>query len=1384
MSKEFYFPLKREQLLEKPSDDRFFIEDRLFLEEGDEAEDSVESLLSDLSEELNHDILSINNQKIFSSIYTLFSSFSAIPQGLQSKITDAFVKHLRAFAKKLDEHYEESNNQQQGNTAIWRNCLKMYIFCTEWLVELILFGLKSQQKEIKKGRRKIKKEFLGGSETSSVAGDDNKKGKKTKKKQNAAAKLLYDSDDNNLSKLDSISSKLENILKSIKTIISTNIKILFRNKIIEDDVITLLIKVCFDSLEISIETKGLQNKDTIFNILQLLITKFQSNTNIQLVLLKLTTKIVNLIYSQEQLVSSLSEFIVLAIKGDSNLSKMAVDIIHEVSKTVFEDTNMDSQGLKNVAKFLVILSEKTSKTMYNNITSLIQLFDSESYVIRNSLVEVMGNVIINILCDLDDISDVETRNNYLKTKEKFIDILFDRIYDKSGFCRSKVLAIFEKLCENNAISVPTYLRLLNETSGRLKDEKSQVRKRAISLIGRIISMYAVIFKCDRFLNYDEINEVIAQSEKKIGEMEKKIKIIESESSEGSENTEKTKLLEDVSKENMVIEYFQNYISVLKAIDKVIPLISQLLGSKNISDVQESIDLFIVLHKLRISSSIFGVKKMLTLITKPEMSIKKKVIDAYRELYFNNSKPTDMQAAYLVGLTVSLNFSEVTCLRELLKNLIQSNMIDLDVFKEIWKIMLKNPENEMARIKASSTEELNNKIKQIEIEALSALQIINISSDYEPSILLNNADLYIKNVLSNLGKKTIKWSLIQNSLIGLQKIYPLKKDITELCLLKIARTVLQGYGKEDNKWFIVAKEMIDTIFQVVTNPEKITQYLIIKLSKPFFITNENKNDEDTQHKFMTQNILSQTPMEIEAGTAIPQETQMNPGATENVNGANINEQISPLKLAQLIFVIGHVALNMVIYSEKLETNLKKKAMENSSSKQRKSEINTTKDDINEIAGGKEAEIEFNVQLLHKLIDEEILKKNLISKFTPMIIKIAQESLKCSNKELTQNLLLYKSAILALCKLMCINQKFCEENLPFMFEILSSDTIDDSLKLNVCAAFGDFINRFPNIMQGTVSKFFSCLHSKSKEVRRYAMIVISHLVLGDMLKLKGEVVDICMLLESEDDKLKELVNLFFHEINNKGTNVIYNIIPKALAKLSNEYKNLPYDQFQNIVKVLMKYVEKDKHTDGLVDKLFVKLKNSTDVIEWRNTTYCLSLLNYNNEKIINKFVEMYFELKDKQDDDEDVKENMLAIFAKFKKVNGISLAVKEMVEAAEDKFLKGEKYVINKGEDGKKETKKRVQKRMFKDIAKIEEKSESENKEEDDDDDKDKMEIEEEKPKKGGRGRKKKPAPQSKKSKKNKKPKTKKRRKKSEDSEEDEDEPDLDEDDDEDMDEDDD
>ena len=72
--------------------------------------------------------------------------------------------------------------------------------------------------------------------------------------------------------------------------------------------------------------------------------------------------------------------------------------------------------------------------------------------------------------------------------------------------------------------------------------------------------------------------------------------------ENVNNEEKNKLNEEINKEDMIIDFFQNYILVLENIDKVVPSITELLSSKNQTDVLESIDLFIVLHKLRIQSS--------------------------------------------------------------------------------------------------------------------------------------------------------------------------------------------------------------------------------------------------------------------------------------------------------------------------------------------------------------------------------------------------------------------------------------------------------------------------------------------------------------------------------------------------------------------------------------------------------------------------------------------------------------------------------------------------------------------------------------------------------------------------------------------------------------
>ena len=92
----------------------------------------------------------------------------------------------------------------------------------------------------------------------------------------------------------------------------------------------------------------------------------------------------------------------------------------------------------------------------------------------------------------------------------------------------------------------------------------------------------------------------------------------------------------------------------------------------------------------------------------------------------------------------------------------------------------------------------------------------------------------------------------------------------------------------------------------------------------------------------------------------------------------------------------------------------------------------------------------------------------------------------------------------------------------------------------------------------------LHDPQSHVKRQALMVITHLVLNDMLKLKGEIIDVCMLLEDEDERIRDQVKLFLHELNSKNSQTIYNLFPKAISRLSKEFHDMKRDEFENIAK----------------------------------------------------------------------------------------------------------------------------------------------------------------------------------------------------------------------------
>jgi condensin complex subunit 1 len=188
-------------------------------------------------------------------------------------------------------------------------------------------------------------------------------------------------------------------------------------------------------------------------------------------------------------------------------------------------------------------------------------------------------------------------------------------------------------------------------------------------------------------------------------------------------------------------------------------------------------------------------------------------------------------------------------------------------------------------------------------------------------------------------------------------------------------------------------------------------------------------------------------------------------------------------------------------------------------------------------------------------------------------------------------------------MCVSSKVCAQHLDILFGLLQSK-IEFGVKANIIISLADLFTKFPNLMNERVKDIFMLLHDKECLVRQQALMVITHLILNDMLKIRGEIVDICMLLEDTDERIRDQVKLFLHELHSKGSHLIYNMFLKAVSRLSKEFEHLQKTEFENIARNLMHYIKQDKQTETLIEKLCLKLKNSTLPTEWRNTAFCIS------------------------------------------------------------------------------------------------------------------------------------------------------------------------------------
>ena len=195
-------------------------------------------------------------------------------------------------------------------------------------------------------------------------------------------------------------------------------------------------------------------------------------------------------------------------------------------------------------EFLTLTCNQVPKIFYNNLSSLLNLYDCESYTLRNALTEILSIIIEKVLThnnntttlgkqqqqsteEQDDDDDKDQSNeekesaakeSHKVVRKKLLDHLLRRVYDKNAHARTSTLTVLCDLCEKNCIPQDTLLSVLKAACDRSKDTSVYVRRRSIQLIQLCVRFYYVILvesqrKRKRFLSKQELGAEIRVAEK-------------------------------------------------------------------------------------------------------------------------------------------------------------------------------------------------------------------------------------------------------------------------------------------------------------------------------------------------------------------------------------------------------------------------------------------------------------------------------------------------------------------------------------------------------------------------------------------------------------------------------------------------------------------------------------------------------------------------------------------------------------------------------------------------------------------------------------------------------------------------------------------------------
>lgn len=280
-------------------------------------------------------------------------------------------------------------------------------------------------------------------------------------------------------------------------------------------------------------------------------------------------------------------------------------------------------------------------------------------------------------------------------------------------------------------------------------------------------------------------------------------------------------------------------------------------------------------------------------------------------------------------------------------------------------------------------------------------------------------------------------------------------------------------------------------------------------------------------------------------------------------------------------------------------------------------------------------------LMRIAEVELVCENLLGPFTQVITTVA-----ANQNNRFSDPILRDTSVMTLCKYMCVSSAACEEYLPLLFTILAKEPLV-SVRATIMVALGDLAFRFPNAVEPWTEHIYARLADESLVVKHNCLMVLTHLILNDMVKVKGQVSNIVLCLEDPDPRISDLAKMFFQELSKRSNNPIYNLMPDIIGNLSN--MELPAkDTFRRVMAFLLGFIKREKQAESLVEKLCVRISGCASVRQQRDLAYCMAQLGVPTEKAVRRLHDLLRTYKDALVDD-DVYSHFKSLINKARKAS---------------------------------------------------------------------------------------------------------------------------------------